>query len=320
MNTKHWAIWILTVLMVLAAPGCSNYEDEEPIGQNPIGQDDGNDGQNGNNGNPDDSNAGSEFGSNLVAVYSVSGGQLNLVKSGDAASGFYNNARQQEFWKFVNDLIPGDLWPQLTRLVLFADDEDGTAAFVAPIDQNNLSRWEMGWNLAYTWSGGQLIQGETAYTAIHEYAHILTLNAGQINASSSACSTYQTWEGCSNGNSYINGFVQKFWTDILEENRNVNNDSEHLAFYEKYRNRFVTEYAATNPAEDIAETFTIFVINDLPTGNSIADQKVQYLYEFEELVTIRQRIRDNIDFNIDLGAVGAARSERAGKQQSHGAL
>ena len=317
MNTKRLLTWVLAVTMALVGTNCQNNEDEVPVSQTPIGQDDGNDGQNGNTGDPDDANAGSEFGSSLVAVYSVSGKDISLARSGDAADGFYNSARQQEFWKFYTDLIPSDMWPQLTRLVLYADDQDGTAAYVAPINENNLSHWEMGWNLAYVWSGGQLIKGETAYTAIHEFAHILTLNAGQVNVSSSACNTFHTGEGCSNGNSYINGFFQNFWTDIIEEHRNLNTDDEYFEFYEKYRNRFVSEYAATNPGEDIAETFTIFVINDLPTGNSIAEQKVRYLYEFDELVTMRQRIRDNINFNIDLGAVGEARSERAGKHQSH---
>ena len=307
---------MFALLIAVLMANCSKDEDEIPVQQDPITQDDGNDG-NGNGQGNTDPNAGSEFGSSLVAVYNVNDTNLSLVTSGDAANGFYNNTRQQEFWDFFTKLIPSDLWPQLTRLVLYADDQDGTAAYVAPIDHNDLSKWEMGWNLAYVWSGNTFIQGETAYTAIHEYAHILTLNAGQVNVNGGSCSTFHTGEGCSNGNSYINGFVDKFWTDILAENRNINNDEEFFAFYEKYKDRFVTEYAATNPGEDIAETFTLFVIDDMPTGNSIADQKIQYLYEFSDLVTIRQRIRDNINFNIDLGSVGEARSERAHKKQSH---
>lgn len=305
---------MLIVALAVWNVSCQQDDDEIPYDETPIGQDDGNGGQDGGN-------AGSEFGSGLVAVYNVSGTQINLVESGPAASGFYNSARQQEFWKFFTDLIPSDLWPQITRLTLFADEEDGTAAYVAPINENDLSKWEMGWNLAYVWNNNQqLVKGETAFTAIHEFAHILTLNAGQVNVSSAACSTFHTGEGCSTNNSYINGFFQNYWTDIYEENKNINTDEEYYAFYEKYKSRFVSEYAATNPGEDIAETFAVFVATDLPTGNSVADQKVRFLYEFDELVTMRQRIRDNMDFTINLGTVGEARSERAHKKQSHNHL
>jgi len=324
MKANRHITLIFALLIGFAIASCQKDEDEIPFQQDPIGQDDGNDNGNGNgNGNQGtpDPNAGSEFGSSLVAVYNVSGVNLSLVNKGDAANGFYNDARQKEFWDFFTKLIPADMWPQITRLTLYADDQDGTAAYVAPINENDLSKWEMGWNLAYVWSGDQLVKGETAFTAIHEYAHILTLNAGQVNVSGGACGTFHTGEGCSNNNSYINGLVQNYWLDILDENRNINNDNQFYAFYEKYQDRFVSEYAATNPGEDIAETLAVMVVSDnMPTGSKVADKKIQYLYEYQELVTMRQRIRDNMDFNINLGSIGEARSERAHKKQSHNHL
>lgn len=312
---------MIALLVAVFMANCNRSEDEIPFEPDPItqGDDDNNGGGQGNQGNPDP-NAGSEFGRALVAVYDVSGNNLSLVNTGEAANGFYNSARQKEFWDFFAKLIPSDMRPQITRLTLFADDEDGTAAYVAPINENDLSKWEMGYNLAYVWRGNEFVKGETAFTSIHEFAHVLTLNAGQVNVNGGACSTFHTGEGCSNGNSYINGFVQNYWLDILDENRNINTDEEFFAFYDKYKDRFVSEYAATNPGEDIAETFSVFVVDDMPTGSSIANKKVQYLYDFEELVTMRQRIRDNIDFDINLGAVGEARSERAHKKQSHNHL
>jgi hypothetical protein len=57
------------------------------------------------------------------------------------------------------------------------------------------------------------------------------------------------------------------------------------------RDQFVTDYAATNPAEDLAETFTIFVTEDRPTGDTIADQKVQLLWADADLVELRAQIR-----------------------------
>lgn len=302
MDTKKFFTLLLGILVALATVSCQTDEDEFPVDDEIIEQGGGD----------------SEFGNSLVATYSVSGTQLSLTQSGPAASGFYNTARQQEFWSFFTGLIPSDMWPQITKLTLYADDEDGTAAYVSAIDENDLGKWEMGWNLAYVWDeNSNLIKGETAFTAIHEFAHVLTLNAGQVNVSASACNSFHTGEGCSNNNSYINGFYQQFWTDIFDENQAIRNDNGYLAFYQKYKNRFVSEYAATNPGEDIAESFAVFVVDNLTSGNSVADQKLKYFNEHEALVTMRQRIRQNIDYNINLNDIGAARSARAGLKEKH---
>lgn len=302
MDTKKLFTLLLGILVALATVSCQTDEDELPVDDQVIEQGGGD----------------SEFGNSLVATYNVSGTQISLTQSGPAANGFYNTARQQEFWTFFTKLIPSDMWPQITKLTLYADDEDGTAAYVSAINDNDLSKWEMGWNLAYVWDdNSNLIKGETAFTAIHEFAHVLTLNAGQVNASASACNSFHTGEGCSNNNSYINGFFQQFWTDIYDENKAITNDDGYLAFYQKYQNRFVSEYAATNPGEDIAESFAVFVVNNLASGNSVADQKLKYFNELETLVTMRQRIRENIDFNINLNAIGEARSARAGVKEKH---
>ena len=44
--------------------------------------------------------------------------------------------------------------------------------------------------------------------------------------------------------------------------------------------------------EDIAEVFSVFVVSDnAPTGNTIADQKIQAMYGRSELVQLRNEIR-----------------------------
>ena len=65
-------------------------------------------------------------------------------------------------------------------------------------------------------------------------------------------------------------------------------------FYAKYPDQFVSEYAATNPVEDIAESWTEFVMRPKPTGTSIADQKVQFFYEYPELVETRRQILQGV--------------------------
>ncbi|MFY0592679.1 hypothetical protein [Roseivirga sp.] len=251
--------------------------------------------------------------SGLVARYAVNGNDLSLINSGPAASGFFNQARQNEFWNFFTNLIPADARSVMKELELFADADDGTAAYVSAIDQNDLSVWEMGHNLDFVWDrNNQFVPGETAYTSVHEVAHLLTLDHTQVNVTNGGCNNFFTGEGCSTSNSYINQFYNRFWSDIFDENQRIRQDDfdGYYQFYQKYRNRFVSEYAATNPGEDIAESFATYVMGDAPTGNSIAAQKVKFFDDFPELVTLKNQIKANINFDVNLGNILGERSKR----------
>ncbi|MFT7597665.1 MAG: hypothetical protein ACI8TP_000585 [Acidimicrobiales bacterium] len=89
-------------------------------------------------------------------------------------------------------------------------------------------------------------------------------------------------------------FVQKFWPQrqIDEINRlQETEDYDGLeAFYEAHRDDFVADYATTNPAEDLAETFANFVLGVRPTGNTIADQKVNLPWSDSAMVGLRTQI------------------------------
>lgn len=251
--------------------------------------------------------------SGLVARYSVSGNEIALIQSGPAADGFYNQTRQNEFWNFFTNLIPSDARSVMKEVEFFADPEDGTAAYVAPLNDNDLSLWEMGHNLDFAWDqDNSFVPGESAYTSIHEIAHLLTLDNGQINVNDSGCNSFHTGEGCSATSSYINQFYNQFWGDIYSENQRIGQDDFDglFAFYQKYQGRFVSEYAATNPGEDIAESFATYVINDSPSGNSIAAQKIRFFDGFPELVNLKQRIKANINFTISLPSIRGERSKR----------
>jgi hypothetical protein len=65
--------------------------------------------------------------------------------------------------------------------------------------------------------------------------------------------------------------------------------------YEGNESNFITDYAATNPGEDIAESFTYFVLKVKPVGNTIADQKLNFFYNYSELDILRKQIRSRLD-------------------------
>jgi len=158
-------------------------------------------------------------------------------------------------------------------------------------------------------------------TMIHENAHILSLGSSQSNndwipgdtsntelveivqekAADCAPNYYDDVSGCMKSNSYLNKFFQKFWVDIYPsfkwfyEFDDYDKFEDHNdLFYQKYKTQFVTWYAATNPDEDFAESFTVFVLKEKPTKSTITDQKILFFYDFSELVEMRDFIRGNL--------------------------
>ena len=194
-------------------------------------------------------------------------------------------------------------------------------------------------------------------TLIHENAHIISLSSSQADNDSiayeelcdddwrcndneirrifaqkeAACAPnfYDGAVGCLKEDSYLNLFFQEFWTDIYREyiygGEQVISTDE---FHQKYYDHFVSWYAATNPAEDFAESFTVFVLwNDeeianhkkwckkegwniisepgwsywklcenIYRDNSIWEEKIRFFYDFPELVEMRDFIRSGYTF------------------------
>ena len=127
---------------------------------------------------------------------------------------------------------------------------------------------------------------------IHELGHLVTLGPGQILPDTDPsvqdnCVTYFSMEGCAIAGGLFDRFVSEFWDPA-----DLDSDSASIdARYDSNQEDYVTRYAATNPGEDVAETFVFFVYRLKPNGTTIADQKIRLLWEFPELVELRQAIR-----------------------------
>ncbi|HFD38691.1 MAG TPA: hypothetical protein ENJ31_02405 [Anaerolineae bacterium] len=225
--------------------------------------------------------------------------------------------RHQEIWLFTRSILPKTILKEETREYhVFTDGPEGTTAYVTRLTDDP-NRWLMAIDIIDT-PDPVRPEKEFVHSVVHEFGHILTLRNEQVEPDLPVVSgewqsdapsplqqscqvTYYTGDGCARPESYINLFYQRFWADIYDEAQVINEaqteeEREELtqAFYEKYRDRFVTEYAATNPGEDLAETFAYFVLKDKPSGDSIADQKVRFLYAFPPLVEMRAQIRGQL--------------------------
>ncbi len=255
--------------------------------------------------------AGTSANLNLV-VYKVEDGKLgepDILYAPKEFKPFQEDFQAQQLvWRYASSLLPPEQLKLITEYDVFTDGASNVLAWVNVRDELDRSRWQLGVDIADSENPVDL-----TYTLIHEFGHLISLNSDQIsqtdyyygwNQNPATCSQFTSPEGCSKPNSYINGFYQKFWVNILDEWRKTvdqpqtKSDEEFRAlvrdFYSKHEEQFVREYAATNIREDIAESFMHFVLDPKPTGKGIVDQKILFFYDFPELVAMRQQMIQNV--------------------------
>lgn len=216
-----------------------------------------------------------------------------------------------QLWEYFAALIPAEQRGYFAEYAITTDGTGGTLASVAQTTYDpNL--WTLNIDVADTANYYEL-----TYTLVHEFAHVLTLGPDQVVPSLavfnnpedndiylrelSACPNYFPGEGCANADSYIDDFYYEFWEELREEWDPINLEEDEDArtemldeFYSQYEDRFVTSYAATNPEEDIAESFTFFVFSPKPAGDSILEEKILFFYNYPELVELRAMILNNM--------------------------
>jgi len=280
-------LWIFGILFLTATScqrdseflGFDDFQEEEFEGEN-------------NNDNQVDGTQGA------LTLYKIVNNELVKVKDYDVTQNLKsyqaNTLKHQDMWNFFKRLFPQNQLGYFTEFEVLHSLEE-LAGYVAPNNGNDLGSWKMGLAIDLAGDLDQVdFTDDFTYTCIHEYGHVLTLNNTQLDAfvGEGSCSNFHSGEGCSNANSYINRIYEIGWKDIYNEFVNIQSDNEAEDFYQKYEDRFVTPYASSNPGEDVAEVFSVFVTQkNKPIGNSIADQKIKAMYEYPELVQLRETIR-----------------------------
>ncbi len=229
-------------------------------------------------------------------------------------------ALAEAIWERVAGLIPDFYLENIAYFELFTDGEedfigaieeleDRPGFFIFSLDLDDMLNNDLSLNNSLLFE-----------TIAHELAHVITLAPDQVSwldLEDSDPATYYIYEYDLDTapESYVNLFFERFWTDIYLEWSDFYYEygiqyygEDHLYeeneqtlydylddFYDKYAERFVTEYAATSPVEDVAETFMLFVLEDKPTGNKVSDTKMRFFYEFPELVEIRDHAQEYLE-------------------------
>jgi hypothetical protein len=250
-----------------------------------------------------------------LVTYSVQGNRLSnpLYEAvpADLQDEQADTATQQAIWDYFATLVPEQSREFLTEFTVLTDGNSNLLAAVAQSDQDP-AHWRLEVDIADTQDHENL-----TFTLIHEFGHLLTLNEEQVSPSVSLfndphnpdvrahqaamCPNFFASEGCSRDDSYLNQFYGRFWADKYEEWYQVDTIRDDYLyytrlneFYEKYQDQFVTDYAATNPGEDIAESWAYFILTPKPQGSTIAEHKVLFFYQFPELVELRLEILSNL--------------------------
>jgi len=254
---------------------------------------------------PDEVSTQIESSSIHLALFDVKEGEITLSdKSLKGENEISKEGMQlyKELWNHSKKIIPAEYINKLSKFEINTDGIENVMAHVVP-ENTEASKWRLALDIKDCVNGDGSYMEEFNNTVIHEFAHVITLNKEQmLPLRSDYSGTYTVDEGSLTKESYLNKFYNKFWADIIDEHSDINNadyteeesEEKTYEFYEKYEDKFVSDYAATNPAEDIAETYRCFVTEDKPTGNTIKEQKILFLYEFKELVKYREDIRKNL--------------------------
>jgi hypothetical protein len=221
-----------------------------------------------------------------------------------------DTAAHERIWGYFAELIPLDYRSDLSEFSVMTDGQDNILAAVAQT-YDDPAKWGLEVDIADTQDYYYL-----TFTLVHEFAHLLTLGPSQVppseaifnnpddealyNQELAACPNYFPGEGCSNSDSYINAFYTQFWADIYDEWNTINLEEDEDVYYQKlddfyykYQDQFLTDYSVTHPAEDIAEAFAFFVFSEKPAGDTIAEQKILFFYNYPELVQLRGYILQN---------------------------
>jgi hypothetical protein len=222
-----------------------------------------------------------------------------------------DRSTHEAIWNYFAAIIPPDQRGMVREFGIFTDGKNN---YLAAVWQTSIhpEHWMLEVDILDSANYYSL-----TYTLVHEHGHLLTLNTRQVSPSraifnnpddeevyqreASACPQYFPGEGCSRPGSYIDEFFNRFWQDLYEEWKMIDLIEDDVVyynrlddFYETYQDQFLTDYAPTSPAEDIAESWSFFVLSPKPQLDSIANEKILFFYEYPELVQLREEILNRI--------------------------
>ncbi len=254
-------------------------------------------------------NSNETISASAITLYQVEGNTLtnayNYTVVGDCYEAQQDTSKHQEIWELILKAIPDEYLSRINQFEIFWGETSAQNArgYVEP--SADLTTWKLAMAIDYAYPD-DIFNGdnETLLTALHEFAHILTLNETQIDetASENNCDNYYpdypksgfARYGCSFDDSYLNQFYDTFWKaqwEQAEKDGSINSSTYY--FYNEYPEQFVSDYAGTTPSEDLAETYMFYILNQT-SPKDIAQQKIDYFENFAEFEAIKVETRNKL--------------------------
>jgi hypothetical protein len=221
------------------------------------------------------------------------GGELQELASDEVAQrdvwDLFARVSQEPYESSIDTFVAFTDGPQNILAQVYADPSDDYATWTVYIDVADLED-----------------RAELLLTVAHEYAHIVTLSTDQIDYVGTpadpggvcASGVELVGEGCAQAGSYYEAYNQ-FWVPLeaeYAELEQIADEDEFYAaveqFYGAHQDEFVTPYSATSQAEDMAESYSYWVIADDPSFGGIAQEKIDFWEQFPELVAGREAARE----------------------------
>lgn len=227
---------------------------------------------------------GGDEGFAFTSAHVVENGELGAVCFGEV------DPVVLDAWDSLATITPAS---QLGDVTLFAGFEpDGglevdTLAFVNSIDVDG-EQFQMSVNTVEAVADPD----ELLLTLAHEFSHVFTATATQLDRSDEAidgCSTYFNGDGCYLAGSLMWAWIEEFWSlDVLGSIDPAFDSADDADDRCNENDGFFGPYAATNPEEDFAEAFSAFVFELAPSTDGQGD-RLAWIVQQPGLAEFRDR-------------------------------
>jgi hypothetical protein len=163
----------------------------------------------------------------------------------------------------LTDALPPELHDMIDELVFFSltASVDYVAEVTSHPDHPSSFRLSLSWDALRDASDVEVLLA-------HEVAHIVASNGTQLaETDSSECGEIDAGDGmCLRRDAVFSRFLDATWSDrmwdewdaALGADEDANDQEAVEPFYRGHYGDFVTEYAASDPSEDFAETFSVW--------------------------------------------------------------
>ncbi|GJM37239.1 MAG: hypothetical protein DHS20C19_06060 [Acidimicrobiales bacterium] len=173
-----------------------------------------------------------------------------------------------ELWAIVDATWPTSLRDELAQLSVVREDERGLVGVVHP---SVTGGWILSLDIADV-DDRALIEE----TIVHELSHVVTLDNevftfGEVDG----CSGTQIALGCAVAGSVLSAFAERFWPGDVGSTQ---------------AEEFVNDYASTAAHEDLAETFTGWVLG-WPLEGATVEAKIAMLSADPDLAALAADLR-----------------------------